>query len=165
MSDPEKLDSLIEKSKHGGKREGAGRPEGSKGKKTIEKEIARTQLEQRVLGSLDKLINAQISLATGTQMLFVIHTDSKGVKRKPELVTDVHTISRFLDENEGVDGVMDNEYAEDSKAEDYYFITTAPPNNQALQGLIDRVLGKAAQGIEMSGEQKIIIETRKATKK
>lgn len=162
INEPEKLDSLIEKSKHGGKRPGAGRPEGSKGKKTIEKDIARQELEQRVLSNVDKLLNAQISLATGTQMLFVVHTDSKGVRRKPEMVTDTAIIRRFIDENQGQDGTMD---MGESSTEDYFFITTTPPNNQALQGLLDRVLGKAAQGIEMTGEQKIIIETRKASNK
>lgn len=155
INDPEKLDSLIEKSKHGGKREGAGRRPGSKGKKTIEKEVAKKAVEQRVLKSVDKLINSQINLATGEQYLFWQHYeggDSKG-KRVTELITDPKIIKQYIDgELDTTDG-------------DFYYISTKPANNQALQGLFDRVLGKAPQGVEMLGEQKIIIETRRGSDK
>lgn len=142
--------------KNGGARPGAGRKKGGKNASSLAKDAALRAFRERVVNAADRLFNAQVSLATGTQMLFVVHTDSKGVRRKPEIVTDIHTITRFLDENEGEDGVMDNQYAEDSKAEDYYFLTTTPPNNQALQSLLDRAFGKAVQNIDLDPEDKML---------
>lgn len=149
MSEFESLKE-IQQNTHGGARKGAGRKLHSKNPATIEREEAARQFKGRVAKNVHKLFNAQFSLATGTQMLFVIHTDSKGQRRKPEMVTDVEIISRFLDENEGQDGDMDMGYSDGSKASDYFFLTTAPPNNQALEGLLNRSFGKADQNIDLT---------------
>jgi hypothetical protein len=152
MSEPEKIDSLIDKSKHGGRREGAGRPEGSKNKATLEKQLIRDELDQRVLKNVDRLLNSQIDLAVGEKYLMVVKTIGKGAKQRQEttIVTDLELIKKYLDED------LDN------TDEEYYYMTTKPANNQALQGLLDRTFGKASQTVENTGEQKIIIETRKA---
>jgi len=137
----------------GGRRINSGRPLHSKNPATIEREEAARLFKERVAKNADKLFNAQLSLATGMQMLFVIHTDSKGKRRKPEIVTDVDTISRFLDENEGTDGIMEMKaHANDSKVEDYFFLTTSAPNNQALEGLLNRSFGKAEEKVDLSNK-------------
>lgn len=155
MAQPEKLDSLINQSKHGGKRKGAGRRPGSKNKKTLEKEAIKQKMEQRVMQNIDKLINAQFDLATGEKYLMVTRTIGRGAKarRETEIITDPKLIKKFLDDESSLDS-----------DDEYYFMTTKPANNQALQGLLDRTFGKAPQSIENTGEQKIIIETRKGGK-
>lgn len=145
------VDSLNEKSNTwGGKREGSGRPEGSKNKSTLEQQKTKEAFVRRVNKNADKLFNAQLSIATGTQMLFMIKTDSKGNRRKPEIVTDVETISRFLDENEGVDGTLDDDT-------EYYFMTTARPDNSAIESLINRSFGKAKESIDHTTNGKDIV--------
>ena len=72
---------------HGGKREGAGRKPGALNKKTLEAMEVKKAYLDKVRRNADQLFNAQFSVAKGNQMLFVIKTDSKGNRRKPEIVT------------------------------------------------------------------------------
>lgn len=140
-----KHDNLEEKSNTwGGKREGSGRPEGSKNKATLEQQKTKEAFVKRVNKNADKLFNAQLSLATGTQMLFMIKTDSKGNRRKPEIVTSVDTISRFLDERQGMDGTFEDDDTE------YYFMTTARPDNAAIESMINRSFGKAKDSVDIT---------------
>lgn len=146
-------ETMKPKSSRGGARPGAGHPKGKKTQRVIEREAVLRAFRDRVARNADKLLNAQMSLATGTQMLFVVHTDSKGSRRKPEMVTDVDVITRFLDENEGMDGTMKvGSHAEDSKVEDYFFLTTMPPNNQALESLLNRTFGKPQESIDLTSD-------------
>lgn len=155
MEDTDRLkkESGIEQKQNGGAREGAGRPKGSENKQTREKNAAAKLFRARVAKNADRLFNAQVSIATGTQVLFVVHTDSKGVRRKPEMITDIETISRFLDENEGEDGTMDNGQ---NTTEDYYYMTTMQPNNMAIEGMLNRAFGRAKESIDLtSGDEPI----------
>lgn len=144
---------------HGGARNGAGRKKG--GMNAATKRIMRQKklYEQRALKHVQELLSAQLTVAKGVQMLFVIHTDSKGVRRKPEMITDPETINKFLDENEGVDGVIQSEREgldPKSKVEDYYFMTTKVPDTRAIENILDRVFGKAAQQLDVtSGGEKL----------
>lgn len=146
-------------SEHGGARNGAGRKKG--GMNAATKRIMRQKklYEQRALKHVDSLLSAQLSVAKGVQMLFVIHTDSKGNRRKPEMITDPDTIKKFLDENEGMDGVIKSE-AEGrdpkSKVEDYYFMTTKVPDTKTIEDILSRVFGKAPQTLDLtSGGEKL----------
>jgi len=133
-----KFESLKEKSKWGGIRENAGRPEGSKNTKTKEMEKVEEEFRQRVLRSTHKLIDSQMNLAQGVQMLYRIDIDKDGKRNKPELVTDREEIESYL--------------ADDyEKNSEYYFITTERPDNKAIDSLFDRVLGKSTQKIELGG--------------
>lgn len=163
MQDSNKLDNLpdqtsdVVKSKGtwGGKRENQGRKAGSKNKATQEQLEVKREFIKRVRHNADKLFNAQFSIATGTQMLFMIHTDSKGNRRKPEMVTDAETISKFLDENEGVDGTLgDND-------NDYYFMTTSRPDNQAIESLLNRALGKATEKVDITTDGESLNDVKK----
>lgn len=143
---------------HGGARAGAGRKKGGMNAATKRRMKIKAKYEQRALKHADRLLSSQLSLAMGVQMLFVIHTDSKGVRRKPELITDTETIKKFLDENEGVDGVLKSEEKEKdskSKVEDYYFLTTKVPDERAIQDILDRIFARAPQSIDItSGGEK-----------
>lgn len=128
--------------KKGGKRIGAGRPAGSPNKSTIEKKIIEAEMHARVLRSSQALLNSQMTLAQGVQMLYRIRTDKKGNRGRPEIVTQQLIIEAYLA------GELDDE------EDEYYFITTERPDNRALDSLFDRVLGKATQRIDLDPEDK-----------
>ncbi len=133
-----------EKSKWGGKRDGAGRKEGSQNSNTVEDNIVKAEFRQRVLRSMDVLINSQMNLAQGCQLLFKIKKGKKGEETKPELVTRQSEIEDYLaGEYDNEDGV-------------YYFITTKVPDNKAIDSLIDRVFGKAPQTVDLTTKGKRI---------
>ena len=127
----------------GGKQPGAGRPKGAVSKTTKEELVVKEEFRQRVLKSMQHLINSQMNLAKGCEYLFCIHTDtdSKGkrTKQRPSIITNQKIIENYLA----------GELKDDDN--DYYFITTEKPDNKALDSLIDRVFGKATQRTEISG--------------
>lgn len=129
--------------KNGGARPGAGRPKGSLSKAARERREAEQYIRDRVIAAKSVLVNAQMSLAQGTQMLFVIHTETingKKVRGRPEIVTDPDIIASYLAEE------LDDE------DDDYYFMTTERPDNRALDSLMDRSFGKAKQPIELDAD-------------
>lgn len=134
----EEIENKNEKSKWGGKREGAGRKEGTKNSNTIEDNIVKEEMRQRVIRSVGSLMDSQMNLAKGCQLLFKIV--KKG--EKPILVVDQKEIENYLA----------GEY-EDNKKE-YYFITTKVPDNKAIDSLLDRTFGKARQNIGLDGGEK-----------
>jgi hypothetical protein len=73
----------------GGKREGAGRPKGTKNPTTISKEQARDALRQIVLREMDSLVAAQVSHARGLQ--YLVYRDKKSGKfERVKAVEDVN---------------------------------------------------------------------------
>jgi len=137
MSDSMKNESLKKKSRWGGARQNSGRPAGSMNKKTREKKEAEDYFKQRIIDSIEEIVNSQMNLAKGCQMLFRIdkEKDSKGkeIKSKPMLVTSQDEIESYLA----------GEYDDDQ--ESYYFITTERPDIRALDSLTNRVFGKPPQ--------------------
>lgn len=149
------LDNLNEKSKWGGKRDGAGRPEGSRNEATLERERVFKEVQNRIMRKAQRILDSQLSLAEGQQFLYRIdiEIDSKGKKTrsKPILVTDPEEISSYLDGAEG-DGESMNTETE------YYYITTKEPNNQAIDSMFDRTFDKARQRTDItSGGEKILV--------
>lgn len=130
----------------GGARPGAGRPKGSKNKETLEIDKARRALRERIMRNLEPIITAQLALAKGVSYVYRIEKtyDKKDKLTKVEhvLVEDPYEIKEFLDEHEGMNGVV---------GEDYYYITTKAPDNRALDSLIDRLFGKARQNVGLDG--------------
>jgi len=135
---------------HGGKREGAGRKPGALNKKTLKAMEVKKAYLDKVRRNVDQLFNAQFSVAKGTQMLFVIKTDSKGNRRKPEIVTDPEIIGRFLEENEGMDGTLGSDDSE------YFFLTTRMPDSRTISDMLDRALGKPDQAIDVTSNGETI---------
>src|SRR5215216_442897 len=130
----------------GGKREGSGRPEGSLNKKTLEKKAAEEQFINRVIKNVDKLFNAQLALAEGTNFVYRIdyYKDESGKKQKKfVLVTDPTEIVEVLDETEAMGGVVN---------ENYYIVTTKAPDNKAIDSLMDRAFGKSVTKIAGTGD-------------
>lgn len=129
----------------GGARPNAGRHLGSENEETRKKRIVEKEIKQRVLRSADKLINAQMSLAQGVQMLYVIEKTEKGANKKPRLIKDQTIIEKFLA------GELDNE------PDEYYFITTEKPDNRALDSLLDRIFGKAVSNLDITSDGKSLV--------
>lgn len=159
-SEPEKLgdiakpivDSLIDnqdKATHGGKRPGAGRRPHSKGKKVLEREKVLEAFRERVGLHADKLFNAQANLATGEQYLYcvVTNTDSKGKETKhTEIVTDPETIARYLDDTL------------DQGDDEYYYLSTKPANNMAIDSLLNRAFGTPNKNIDVKSNGQTILD-------
>lgn len=121
----------------GGKRDGAGRPVGSISQVTKEKRAAEAELHARIVKAVHRLFNSQLALAEGVTMVFRIDEVGTGKDKRREhvLVTDTEEIKQVLDENEGGDGTVDD---------NYYYITTKAPDNKAIDSMLDRAFGKAA---------------------
>lgn len=136
------LDSIPEewRGKNGGPRPGAGRPEGKLGPKKIEEKNAMKYIRERVVSNIEPLVNTQLNLARGVTYLYKVVETGKGEKKKRETirVTDEWEIKNYLD------GVYENEI--DGA---YYYITTKPADNKALDSLLDRVFGRAKQTIDL----------------
>jgi hypothetical protein len=136
----ENFDNSKDKSNWGGKRDNAGRPEGSKNKATLERKMAEEELKRRILLSVDRLFNAQRVLAEGCNYLYRI--DQNGDKREHILITNPEEIKKVLDDVGGSGGIVDG---------NYYYITTKAPDNKAIDSMFDRVFGKARQNIGLDG--------------
>ena len=140
----------------GGKRPGAGRKPKSKNKTTLEREEVLKAFRQRAMKSADILFDAQLSLARGLTYLYKIEKElqvapkggKKYVSSKPKLVTEQWEIEAYL-EGEITEGDADDE--NDPNAT-YYYITTKDPDNKAIDSLLDRSLGKVAQGLQAVDE-------------
>lgn len=112
-----------------------------KGLKFIE-DVAVEEIEkefkERVASNAHKLLNAQMTLALGTQTLYkvVLGIDEKGKTcRKHVMVTDPEEIMAYLDDPELTNG------------RDYYYITTKTPDLNAINSALDRLFGKASTKI------------------
>lgn len=138
--------------KNGGARKGAGFPQGEKKKKTLEQQKVKEQINQRIMLHADRLINAQMQLAVGEQVLMVKikERDDKGMVKRVthEVVTDIETIKQFLDYEDG----EGTEYEESPNDQDhFYYLSVRPSNNQAIDSLLNRAIGKAPDKLEVVG--------------
>jgi hypothetical protein len=154
------VDSLESKPKgRGGPRPNSGRPKGRLDQKTLDQLAVKRKAEQRILNWMDRLLNAQMQKAIGEQALFVKikERDSKGkvIHVTHERVTDEDTIIAYLDW-ENADG--DSPHDEDH----YYYLAVKPADNQALDSLINRGIGKSPDKLEVTGgffnQNKLVVE-------
>lgn len=114
------------------------RKKGLKALEEITIEEIEADFKRRVGHSAHKLLNAQMSIALGTQSLYKVvkGVDEKGKPtRKHVLVTDQEEIREYLDDPSRING------------EDYYYITTRQPDNNAINSALDRLFGKASTKI------------------
>lgn len=126
-------------------RKNNGRKKGSMNKATQESKVAKKRFIERVNANTDKLFNAQLDLAIGEKYLMVVKTIGKGAKarRETSIVTSPATIQRFLDDEAALQEENENEY---------YFMSTKPANNMAIDSLLNRSFGKATEKIDLSNE-------------
>lgn len=137
MATGKAVDNSKNDSSWGGKRPGAGRPQGKANAATIERAAIKRALQDRVAQHVDRLFHAQMTLAEGVTYLYRIDQDSKGKNLPAVRVDDPGEIKAFIDGE--VDG------------DSYYYITTDRPDNRAIDSLLDRAFGKADQKLEASG--------------
>jgi hypothetical protein len=110
------------KTTHGGKREGAGKPKGTKNASTISKEQAREALRAVVMAHMQDMLRAQIAHAKGIGHLFT--RDKSGKFTKIENETQI-----------------DQLLTEGTEHEDYW-IFAKDPSVQAFTDLMNRALDK-----------------------
>lgn len=115
-----------------------GRPKGSYSQKTLDRQKTLEAWRQRAMKVAQQLLDSQLSIAKGQQFLYKVVTLKSGMRSKPELITDEGTIRAYLNE----------ELNEPDDAE-FYFITTKEPNNFAIDSIMDRTFGKAAQSLQV----------------
>ncbi len=118
-----------------------GRKKGSVNKATAEMKLAKQAFQKRVVANTDKLFNAQLDLAIGEKYLMVVKTIGTGSKARREttIVTDPDTIKEYIDDETSLD-----------KDSEYYFMTTKPANNQALDSLLNRTYGKPDENLDLT---------------
>lgn len=110
------------------------------------KRKAQIKMDRRITKNSMTLLNAQLSLATGCQSLFVKKAilnskgNPSGKYEKPVCVRDEATIIDYLDWN------LNNEHDE------YYYMTMEKPDNRAINDLFDRWFGKVKQEVEAKVE-------------
>jgi hypothetical protein len=136
------VDNSKEESRWGGKRPGAGRRKGSANRTTLERAAVLQAFRDRVAKNADQLLNAQMSLAVGTALLFRVDKDDKGKSLPAVQVTDPNEIKGYID------GDVDQDT--------YYFITTKLPDNKAIDSLLDRTFGKAEGKLDVTSAGEVI---------
>lgn len=131
-----------------------GRPKGKKSPKTLEREKVLAHLQQRIMKVVDPIFDAQLALARGTQYLFRIDKTwvSTGNKKgywkneKPILVESTQEIRAYLEHR--VEDGDDSDDQEEGAA--YYYITTEKPENQAIDSMLNRALGKPTDHVDLT---------------
>lgn len=111
------------------------RKKGVKALEEVSKEVIEEEVNKRIGHHAHKLLNAQLSLALGTQHLYKVKVKYKknGEQEKTHhLVTDPEEIREYLDNPAKVEG------------NDYFVITTKTPSETAINSALDRLLGKAS---------------------
>lgn len=131
-----KLDTMNEQSSWGGKREGAGRQQGSLGKATLEKKKEEAYLLQRILKNTDALFNAQLRKGLGEAFVYRVEKIGDGTKQR-----EVHVI---VEDPEEIKAFLDGEHQEE-----YHYIATKPADVFAIDSLINRAYGKPRQGVDV----------------
>lgn len=124
----------------GGKRPNAGRKKGSYSQKTLDKMKVLDGMRQRIYKVTNRVFDAQLSSALGQQFLYRIHTNSKGMKERPELIEDEYVIRAYLNGDFEPGGDQEDK-------NDYYFITTKAPDTRAIDSMFDRGFGRVSQPI------------------
>lgn len=123
----------------GGRRPGAGAKKGQKHATTLEREHVLSSYRQRVMAKVDELFNSQFHKAKGAYQIFKRIEGDKG-KVDYRLVTDPDEIIAVLSKGRGDDCEIDDTY---------YTIEKIPADNIAINSMLDRTFGKAAQSIEV----------------
>jgi hypothetical protein len=118
----------------GGKRPGAGKPKGCKHKETLNKELARELVRQKVTDALEPMIRAQIAHAIGIGHLYTRDRNGKFTKIESQARVD--------------------ELLRTGEHEKDYWIFTKDPSVQAFTDLLNRAIDKPAESVtvEHAGE-------------
>lgn len=121
---------------------------GTKAKKTLAKEEAWKEYEQKMVDSLFAITRAQLVVALGAQYLFKIEKEKIGnkiVNKKAVRVTSPIEMENYLDDY--INGNVDT-----SPESDYFFFTASDPNVSAISDILDRINGKAISNTRLTGK-------------
>ncbi len=144
---------------NGGKRENAGRKRGGKNKKTLEKAAIQELFNQRVMKVTDSLFHAQYTLAVGSVNVFRVDEEEAAdgkKKRVHTLVTDTDKIAEVLNETDGEGSA--------AVGDDFYFVSVIPPDNKAIDSLLNRALGKPKDSLDVTSNGETLATFQIATK-
>lgn len=140
------------RSKNRFSRRGPGMKKGQTTKKKLEQQAVNLAIRQRIMNHADEILNAQLSIAKGAQVLMVKITerDHKGkvLRVYHEQVENPELIRQYLDGEYGFNAEP-NDLQDDPDL--FYYMVTQTPNNQAIEALFNRALGKAPDKIEIEG--------------
>jgi hypothetical protein len=128
----------------GGRRPGSGQRKGKKQKRTIEKLAVKREFEDRVAQQAHRLLSAQLSVALGTQYLFMrfkVKTAKGWRWSKFERVEDPGVMLRYLE------GELK------SSDEEYYMLTAEKPDVGTIDSLLDRAFGRAPQNLNIKDDR------------
>jgi hypothetical protein len=120
-----------------------GRPKNRKNNKTIEREAAREAHQQLVLENLRPLFQKQLLLAMGTTYVYRIDRHGKGSTLRIEHVL----LENPREIADALDVLANHDPNGDEEGNGFVYISTKPPENRAIDSLLDRTLGKATQTI------------------
>lgn len=142
----------IEANRRNAKR--GGRRPGQLNASTLERIAVGKAYAEKVMENADFLFQKKLQLAAGQGFLYKIEKYYEGtgknrkLKRKPpKLVSSPKEIEENLEA--ALRGSDDYEDWDQT----YYFITTVAPNNQAIEDLLDRGLGRVAQSIKAEDDE------------
>lgn len=134
-----------------------GRPKGSKTLATLQRDAVLENWKQRVFRFADRLLDSQMTIATGQMFLYRVDKEfvstGKGPqggfyrKKKPVLVEDEWEIRAYVERD--VEGA--NPHDDDDGGSAYYYITAKEPNNQAIDSMLDRAAGRAVATTQITG--------------
>lgn len=116
---------------------------GAKQIRTLRRDAVFQEVRERVMKNADKIVNAQLTRALGSVMVFEV-VEVKGKDGKPRtehvLVENDETIKAVLDTGEGANCSVEGSF---------YLVTRIPPETRAGDSLLDRTFGKAQQTVEV----------------
>lgn len=122
-------------------------------KKTLLKEEAFRQIQEKLIERSLGLINTQTVLAHGAIKVFKIVTvtigsgkNAKTYKEKPVLVANEEEIAAVIDYQFG-DGTDDP-----SDDEEFFFVVTQDPDNSAIRDQLNRVFGKPDGKVDITSK-------------
>ena len=135
-----------------GKPSGAGRKKGGENASTRERRLAFQGYRERVQANTQRLLDSQLSLASGINFLY-----------HRETVDESSNVVRVIDETEITQYLSG---AFDCQEDVYYFITTEKPDNRAIADMLDRTYGRAplsvaagdAKGIDPNSPEGLLLE-------
>lgn len=157
----------------GGRREGSGRLPGGRNFTTVMREAMINEIRGRTFEHTNNLYLAQLTLALGYKTLWKIEKElvvgpkggKKYIAKRPTMVTSNSEVEDYLISL--VDGT-DNIDLDDGPGATYYYMVTVPPNNAAIESLLERTLGSVKDmktpdggGAEAGASQDILQLTQK----
>lgn len=126
----------------GGKRKGAGRPEGTQNASTKARALKFERFVAKVFHEYDDVVRAQLDLAKGLHVMFAREWETKNNVRartgKFKRVSGVKDIETILN-------------GDAKPGEDYHYISLQDPDGAMLANIMDRLHGKPSQGVDITG--------------